>query len=231
MRSLGSAFGGEPRLAFCFNRIRMSPDYQATPPSGGPPSRPVKSGAEAPHSKDLPHSKDWPHAPVHRLSESGTFMVTAGTSQKAHLLHSPARLTLVRDALFAIATEYHWQLQAWAILGNHYHFIAHSPADPRTLTRVINKLHATTAKSINQQDAFPGRKVWFQYWDTRVTFESSLLARLRYVHTNPVHHGVAITAESYPWCSAAWLETHAAPAFRRTLATFKTDHLAIPDDF
>jgi putative transposase len=158
-------------------------------------------------------------------------MVTAGTYQKAHLLHTSARLTLVRDALFAIATEYHWQLQAWAILSNHYHFVAHSPAEPGTLTRVINKLHATTAKALNHEDAAPGRKVWFQYWDTRITFEPSLLARLRYVHTNPVHHGVAITAESYPWCSAAWLENHATPAFRQTLATFKTDHLSIPDDF
>ena len=204
----------------------MPPAYPTqTLPESGPPRRPVKSGAEA------PHSKDWPHSPVHRLAENGTYMVTAGTHQKAPFLHTPDRLTLVRDALFAIAEEYGWRLQAWSVLANHYHFIAHSPPDATTLPRVISKLHMTTAKALNAQDATPGRKVWFQYWDSRITFETSLLGRLHYVHHNPVHHGLVCVAADYPWCSAAWLERHATPAFRATLASFHTDQLQVPDDF
>ncbi len=201
------------------------PEPAPQPSTGGPSSRPVQSGAEA------PHSKDWPHSPVHRLSEIGTYLVTAGTYQKIPLLHTPERLNLVRDTLFAIAEEYHWRLQAWAVLANHYHFIAHSPLDAATLPRLISKLHMTTAKALNSYDATPGRKVWFQYWDTRITFEPSLLARLHYVHNNPVHHGLVRAAVDYPWCSAAWLERHATPAFRATLASFPTDQLQVPDDF
>ncbi len=52
---------------------------------------------------------DWPHAPVHRLSEAGAHMVTAGTYRKEHFLSGPERLTLVRDALFACANEFGWQ--------------------------------------------------------------------------------------------------------------------------
>ena len=34
----------------------------------------------------------------------------------------------------------------------------------------------------------------------------SYLARLNYVHQNPVKHGLVRVANQYRWCSAAWLE-------------------------
>ena len=34
---------------------------------------------------------DWPHAPVHRLDQAGTYMVTAGTYLKKHHLRNAER--------------------------------------------------------------------------------------------------------------------------------------------
>jgi putative transposase len=34
----------------------------------------------------------------------------------------------------------------------------------------------------------------YEFWDTHLTFEKSWLARLHYVHHNPVHHGLAAVA-------------------------------------
>lgn len=174
---------------------------------------------------------DWPHAPVHRLSEAGAYMVTAGTYRKEHFLSGPERLTLVRDALFACANEFGWHLQAWAVMSNHYHFVAVSPADAGSLRRLVGKLHMTTAKALNEMDGTPGRKIWHQYWDSRITYQPSYLARLQYVHHNPVHHGVALNADNYEWCSAAWFARTAEPAFVRTVASFKMDRLNVRDDF
>ncbi len=112
---------------------------------------------------------DWHHAPRHRLLERGAFIVTAGIYQKQHLLRAVRRLDLVRNTLFACAEEFQWELQAWAILSNHYPFVASSPADPSTLTRMISKFHTLTARELNQGDGQPGRKVWFQYYDTPIT--------------------------------------------------------------
>jgi len=140
---------------------------------------------------------DWPHAPLHRFDESGTFMVTGGTYRKEHFLDADAKLDLVRDTLFAVADEFGWPLQAWAILSNHYHFVAVSPDDATTLRSLIGKLHMLTAKELNRIDGAPGRRVWYQYWDSRITYERSYLARLHYVHTNPVHHGVVQDAAGY----------------------------------
>jgi len=147
------------------------------------------------------------------------------------MLDSPERLSLVRDALFAIASEMNWHLQAWAILSNHYHFIAVAPTEPTTLRQLIAKLHMRTAKRLNEWDTAPGRKVWHQYWDTRITFPSSLLARLNYVHHNPTHHGVVNDATCYPWCSAGWYRQHVTSAQWNTLRSFKADRLNVPDDF
>ena len=158
-------------------------------------------------------------------------MVTVGTYRKAHLLSDPGRLTVVRDALLACANEFAWRMQAWAVMSNHYHFIAVSPADPGCLRRVIGKLHMTTAKALNAMDGTAGRKVWHQYWDSHITFQPSYLARLKYVHHNPVHHGVVPKAEDYEWCSAAWFARTAEPAFIRTVRSFKTDRLSVQDDF
>ncbi len=158
-------------------------------------------------------------------------MVTCGTYHKAHHLCTPERLTLVRSRLFEYAEEFGWRLQAWAILSNHYHFVATSPTDPRNLRTMLSKLHTKTAIQLNKWDNSTGRKVWYQYWDSHITYQASYLARLNYVHQNPVHHGVVSNAENYAWCSAAWFERTARPAMVDTVKSFKTDCLRVRDDF
>jgi putative transposase len=133
--------------------------------------------------------------------------------------------------LQAVAAEYCWEFQAWAVLSNHYHFVARSPEDPTTLKRMLSKLHTLTAKAVNLEDETPGRKVWHQYWDTRLTFERSYLARLNYVHQNPVHHRVVTHATEYPWCSARQFEAEAPIAFQRTVGAMPINEISISDDF
>jgi hypothetical protein len=54
---------------------------------------------------------------------------------------------------------------------------------------------------------------------------------LKYVHQNPVHHGIVSNAELYPWCSAAWFARHAQSAFFKTVNSFRIDRLQVRDDF
>ena len=83
----------------------------------------------------------WPHAPTHWLFEPGLYIVTAGTYRKVPHLNSPQRLDFVQTSLFAYAKEFGWNLRAWAVLTNHYHFVAASPPNPRTLREFLGKLH------------------------------------------------------------------------------------------
>ncbi|HOX59924.1 MAG TPA: transposase [Candidatus Paceibacterota bacterium] len=176
----------------------------------------------------------WPHAPEHRLSVRGTYFVTAGTCLRQHHFAGRARLAVLHRGLLKVASEFGWRLEAWAVFSNHYHFIAHSPETADTaknLSRMLGFLHEKTAKWINKLDAARGRKVWHNYWDTRLTYERSYLARLNYVHQNPVKHLLVPVANQYPWCSARWFERTAMPAQVKTIYRFKTDQLQLGDDF
>ena len=157
-------------------------------------------------------------------------MVTAGTYRKQNLLNSSQRLTFLCDKLLELASNYGWQLQAWAVFSNHYHFVAES-SGPKNLRDYIRHLHSITAREINLQDGEPGRKVWFEYWDTHLSFAKSFYARLSYVHRNAVHHKLVRNPSEYPWCSAGWFERRANPAFYRTVMNFKIDRVQVPDAY
>ena len=174
---------------------------------------------------------DWPHAPVHRLGEAGAYMVTAGTYLKAHRFADKARLTLLQDTLLALAEKHAWQLQAWAVFSNHYHFVALSPENAESLTVLIRQLHSITAREANRLDNVQGRKIWHEYRDTRLTYKRSYLARLNYVHQNAVRHGLTATPEAYAWCSAGWFERMAERSFYQTVRSMKIDALNVEDDY
>jgi putative transposase len=54
-------------------------------------------------------------------------------------------------------------------------------------------LHFETACHVNRLDQRTDRNVWFNYGETRLTYEKSYLARLSYVHRNAVKHRLVST--------------------------------------
>jgi putative transposase len=158
-------------------------------------------------------------------------MVTAATFHKEHLFANAARLTVLEHDLLSLAKKYHWQIEAWAVFANHYHFVARRDGESASLKRLLTHLHADSARGLNRVDGQRGRTVWFNFWDTKLTNQRSYLARLNYVHQNPVKHGLVTKANQYRWCSAAWFERTASPAIVKTIYSFKTDRLKIHDDF
>jgi putative transposase len=133
----------------------------------------------------------------------------------------------------SVARDFGWHLEAWAVFSNHYHFVAHSPldSDAESLSQMLGVLHAKTAGWVNRLDRTPGRKVWHNFRETRLTFQRSYLARLHYVHANAVKHGLVPVASQYPWCSAPWFEQNIAPATVASIYRFKWEKIRVQDDF
>jgi REP-associated tyrosine transposase len=175
--------------------------------------------------------KAWPHAPIHRLGSDGVYMITGATLHKKLLFSSSDKLTLLENEILTLAQFYSWQLEAWAVFMNHYHLIARGESDAERLDRYLKHLHCNSARDLNARDHVVGREVWYNYWETRLTYERSYLARLNYVHQNPVKHGLVTVANQYRWCSAAWFERIASAAAVKTIYSFKTDKLKIHDDY
>jgi len=175
--------------------------------------------------------KDWPHAPIHRLNADGVYMITGATLHKQLLFSTPAKLTLLENQILTLAKQYSWQLEAWAVLMNHYHLIARGAPNAERLDAFVNHVHSNTARDLNRQEDRIARPIWYNFWETKLTYERSYLARLNYVHQNAVKHGLVSVANQYQWCSAAWFERTASPSAVKTIYSFKTDRLKVDDDY
>ncbi len=176
----------------------------------------------------------WPHAPQHQLGDAGTYFVTAATYQKEHHFRGRERLEVLHRGLLTVARDFGWQLEAWAVFSNHYHFVGRTPGDAVTaesLRAMLTLLHRQTARWVNKLDKTPGRKIWHSYRESRLTYEKSYLARLNYTHQNAVRHGLVPVANQYPWCSARWFEKHSSSAQLQTIYSFGSDRINVPDDY
>ncbi|HEY3900619.1 MAG TPA: hypothetical protein VGM54_18570 [Chthoniobacter sp.] len=181
-----------------------------------------------------PSQISWPHAPVHQLAESGTYFVTAATYLKEHHFRDRKRLVVLHRGLLRVTRDFGWHLEAWAVFSNHYHFVAYSPevsVNAASLSQMLGVLHTKTGGWVNRLDKSPGRQVWHNFHDTKLTFEKSYFARLNYVHQNAVKHGLVPVANQYPWCSAGWFERTASAAMVQSIYRFKTDKLSIGDEY
>lgn len=158
-------------------------------------------------------------------------MVTAAILHNQHLLIESRRKEFVLNTLLERAALLGWNLQAWAIMNNHYHFVAQAPENAMNLRKLIRQLHSITAIKINGWDNAPGRQVWFNYWDSCLTYEKSYLARLHYIHMNPVKHGLVDNAMNYPFCSYKWFIEQGTEALKDQVFAQSIDRVKVFDDF
>ena len=195
-----------------------------------PEKPPTSPRVHGPSSAPAIKLRSWPHSPAHHLHKAGTYIVTAGTYKKVPLFKGANRLTFLTNYILELADRYAWSLQAWAVFPNHYHLVGESEA-AESLRAFLRHLHSITAIEVNKADATPGRRVWFEYWEMRITFPRSYFARLNYVHQNAVLHGLVRVPSQCAWCSAGWFEREANRSFFQTVSNFRTDKLNVPDDF
>jgi len=165
------------------------------------------------------------------MSENGVYIVTAGTFGKKPFFDRGTKLDLLERMLLSTSKQHGWQLEAWAVMANHYHFVARGSPQSTNLGHFLQKFHYDSACALNQVEGQAGRTLWHNFWETRLTHQYSYLARLNYVHRNAVKHGLVAVANQYPWCSAAWFERTASPAQVKTIYSFKTDKVNVYDDF
>ena len=158
-------------------------------------------------------------------------MVTGSLLYNKHLLKDDKHKSLVCEILFERANHWGWELEGWAVLENHYHFIARAPDNALTLETFIRQFHSKSAVELNRLDHELGRQVWHNYWDTCITHETSYYARLHYVHLNPVKHGLVENAEDYLFCSYRWFLDKADEAFRDVVMGQAIDRVNVDDDF
>lgn len=175
--------------------------------------------------------KTYLHNPPHYFVPNAIYIVTGSLLYKKRLLMDDKHKSLVLETLLERAAFWGWELEAWAVLENHYHFIARAPENPLTLEKLMRQLHSKTAVVLNKWDKASGRRVWYNYWDTCITHETSYYARLHYVHINPVKHGLVQNAEDYPFGSYRWFLDKVDKSFQDRVLNQPINRVDIFDDF
>ena len=96
--------------------------------------------------------KTYPHNPPHYFVPNAMYIVTGAILHNKRLLKSDKHKLLVMDILLERAAHWKWDLEAWAFLENHYHFIARAPENALTLEKLIRQIHSKSAVELNKLD-------------------------------------------------------------------------------
>jgi len=174
--------------------------------------------------------KKYPHNPPHLFLPNAYYMITGVTLRKEKLFNTFEKKSFLCETLLDRSRLLGWNIEAWSVMDNHYHFIARAPEDATTLSKLIRQIHSITAREVNALDATPGRQVWYNYWDSCITLESAYYARLKYVHLNPLKHGVE-DIEAYPFCSYGWFFDNGSAELKQLVTEQTLNQVKIVDDF
>ncbi len=171
------------------------------------------------------------HNPAHLYLPNASYMITGAILYKEPII-KPARYKefLIENILF-YGEKFGWEVQAYVVMDNHYHFLSRAPDDASSLSTFMMSIHRFTAKEWNKAENRTGRTVWYNYWDTCITSEKSYFARFNYIHFNPIKHIVVERPQDYAWSSYnTWLEKEGV-SVRKIQENYPFDRVRVVDDF
>ena len=106
------------------------------------------------------HRTPWPHAPLHQLSQRGTYFVTTGTYQKAHHFRSRERLQVMHRGLLAVARDFGWRLEAWPVpVANQYPWCSAAWFERTASPAMVKSIYRFKVDQVKVYDEFEAAKV------------------------------------------------------------------------
>ena len=174
--------------------------------------------------------KSYAHNPPHLFVPDAIYIVTGSTIGKVKYFDNETKRAFLQETLLERASQLNWKLEAWAILPNHYHFVARAPEEASTLPTLIRSIHSLSARYVNKLDNQPGRRIWHNYWDKCINSDKDYLARLHYVMLNPVKYGYVEIPEEYKFSSYVWFQEKSEIEFKREVFSSSIDCLSVEDD-
>jgi putative transposase len=176
--------------------------------------------------------KVYKNNPPHLFKPKSKYMVTGSTYLKERHLTAPDSKKQLLLSILKGCQRYNWKLEDWVVLDNHYHLMLESPEEADFLPKLINEVHKFTAIWLRKNNLVDvPKKIFHNYWDSCVTFESSYFARLNYIYFNPVKHGYVTHPKDY--CFGSYFYRY--PGFSQELKSLERkypfERVNVRDDF
>ena len=177
--------------------------------------------------------KVYEHNPPHLFKPNAKYFITGSIYLKKNFLNPKESKARLLDSIIQGCKKYGWVLEDSVILDNHYHLMLNAPAKADTLGIMFNEIHKFTA--IWLKEDFPNlkeeKKIFYNYWDSCITYEKSYFARLNYIYFNPVKHGYVKEAEDYLWGSYRNRLIKEGDYLNQIKKQYPWDKIIVKDDF
>lgn len=177
--------------------------------------------------------KDYEHNPPHIFVPNCKYFITASIYNRIKLLASDESKDKLLEYIIRSVENFNWKLEDWVILDNHYHLMLESDEHPELLGKIMNNIHKYSALWMSKNIKIPMEqdKIWHNYWDKCLTFESSYFARLNYIWNNPVKHGYVNKSQMWKFGSYYKRYREENEYVNKLKEKFPFDELKIEDDF
>jgi len=129
-----------------------------------------------------------------RTTNSGTFFITAITSNRKRIFQVTRNAEMFLEVLQHYRAEEHFKLYGFVVMPQHVHLLLTTEDLPKAMR------HIKGGFSRRLDSKFP---VWqLGYTDHLVRNRKEFDVRLNYIHQNPVMERMVERAEQYPYSSA-----------------------------
>jgi putative transposase len=137
-----------------------------------------------------------------RYQQTGEFhFLTFSCYRRLGYLSAPAAMDLFEDALERIRSRYLFAVAGYVVMPEHVHLLVNEPRHT-LLSKAIQALKLSVSMRCRQ------RPFWLaHYYDFNVSTHEKFVEKLRYIHRNPVHRGLAAQPEDWKWSSFRHYQT------------------------
>jgi putative transposase len=139
--------------------------------------------------------------PLRGRTGQWTYLITASTYLKQHLLQSERTALLFIDVLYHYRREDKYLLHEFVVMPDHLHLLI-TPGPEVALERAMQFIKGGFSVRAKKELGLAGERWQTSFHDRRVR-DALEYQRFRiYIHENPVRRGLAALAEQYPYSSA-----------------------------
>ena len=121
--------------------------------------------------------------------------ITFSCHNRSPYLASPEAKQVFLQILESTRKRYDFNILGYVVMPEHIHLlISEPPLKPLSVALAVIK------RSVSSH--FPETPFWLpRYYDFNIFSNQKRIEKLRYIHRNPVHRGLAERPEDYPWSS------------------------------
>ncbi len=147
------------------------------------------------------------------ITDGYPFFITNVTHGRDALLLD--EIDLFWRAIESTKCKIEFDLFAWVILPEHFHFITYS--GDTGISEVLKKVKQTFAANFRKRHGLFNGSVWQKgFHDHAIRDEKDLKMHLHYIHWNPVKHGLVSNPFEYPHSSIMKFKDYYPPDWGMT---------------